>query len=125
MKIAPIPARRSTQPKSVFLCHLSSTSRCHGFVCFTTERLFEGPLFDVGPGSTNNPFWNEKDGRPQSEEKENGAGIDATPAAWDAFGIGKGDPVRGKAKVDFELIRPPKLIDRQARASDKSLSVVR
>jgi hypothetical protein len=92
---------------------------------FYNGKAVEGPLFDVGPGHTNDPFWNEKNGRPQTEEKGNGAGIDATPAAWDAIGIGKSDPVRGMAKVDFELIRPPKLIDRQARASDQSQSVER
>jgi hypothetical protein len=86
---------------------------------FYNGKAVEGPLFDVGPGRTDNPFWNEKGGRPQIEESRNGAGIDATPAAWDAIGIGKGDPTRGKAKVDFELIRPPKLIVRQARSYDK------
>jgi hypothetical protein len=75
---------------------------------FYNEKTVEGPLFDVGPGRTNNPFWNDKNGNPQIDGKGNGAGLDATPAAWDAIGIGKGDPARGKMKVDFELVRPPK-----------------
>lgn len=41
---------------------------------------------------------------PPTKGKGNGAGLDATPAAWDAIGVGKGDPARGKVKVDFELI---------------------
>ena len=40
----------------------------------------------------------------QPKERGMGAGLDATPAAWDEIGIGKGDPARGKVKVDFELI---------------------
>jgi hypothetical protein len=87
---------------------------------FYNGKTVEGPLLDVGPGRTNDPFWSDKDGSPQIDGKGSGAGIDATPAAWDAIGIGKGDPARGKTKVDFELIRPPKMIDRQARAFDKS-----
>jgi hypothetical protein len=103
IKIAPIPAKKLTQPKSVFPCHLGSTNHCHGSE-FYNGKTVEGPLVDVGPGGTNNPFWNEKDGNPPTEGKGNGAGLDATPAAWDAIGIGKGDPARGKVKVDFELI---------------------
>jgi len=71
---------------------------------FYNGKTVEGPLVDVGPGGTNNPFWNEKDGNSPTVGKGNGAGLDATPAAWDAIGIGKGDPARGKVKVDFELI---------------------
>jgi hypothetical protein len=41
-KIAPIPAKKLTQPKSVFPCHLGSTNHCHGSECFTTERLSKG-----------------------------------------------------------------------------------
>jgi hypothetical protein len=67
------------------------------------RKTVEGPLVDVGPAGTNNPFWNEKDGTPPTKGKGNGAGLDATPAAWDAIGISKGDPARGKVKVDFEL----------------------
>ncbi len=74
---------------------------------FYNGKTVEGPLFDVGPGRTINPFWNDKDGSSQIGGKGNGAGLDATPAAWDAIGIGKGYPARGKVKVDFELIRPP------------------
>jgi hypothetical protein len=71
---------------------------------FYNGKTVEGPLVDVGPAGTNNPFWNEKDGTPPTKGKGNGAGLDATPAAWDAIGISKGDPARGKVKVDFELI---------------------
>lgn len=71
---------------------------------FYNGKTVEGPVVDVGPAGTNNPFWNEKDGSPPTKGKGNGAGLDATPAAWDAIGIGKGDPARGKVKVDFELI---------------------
>ena len=71
---------------------------------FYNGKTVEGPLVDVGPAGTNNPFWNEKDGTPPTKGKGNGAGLDATPAAWDAIGIGKGNPARGKVKVDFELI---------------------
>jgi hypothetical protein len=40
------------------------------------------------------------------QPKERGMALvsNATPAAWDAIGVGKGDPARGKVKVDFELI---------------------
>ena len=104
IKIAPIPAKRLTQPKSVFLCHLSSTNRCHGSVCFTTERLSKDRWSTWDQRGAINRFWHEKDGNSPTVGKGNGAGLDATPAAWDAIGIGKGDPARGKVKVDFELI---------------------
>ena len=71
---------------------------------FYNGKTVEGPSVDVGPAGTNNPFWNEKDRTPPTKGKGNGAGVDATPAAWDAIGISKGDPARGKVKVDFELI---------------------
>jgi hypothetical protein len=34
---------------------------------FYNGKTVEGPLVDVGPAGTNNPFWNEKDGNPPTE----------------------------------------------------------
>jgi hypothetical protein len=65
------------------------------------EKVCEGPLVDVGPGLTHDPWWNDPTGRPGAR---NGAGLDATPAAWRALGF---DPNVGKVRVHFELIRPP------------------
>jgi hypothetical protein len=73
-------------------------------------KTVEGPLVDVGPHRTNDPFWNRKADSPPEQGKGNGSDLDATPAVWDALGIGKVDPTRGKVKVDFELVRPPSAV---------------
>jgi hypothetical protein len=67
----------------------------------TTGKVCEGPLVDVGPGLTHDPWWNDPNGLPGAHS---GAGLDATPAAWRALGF---DPQDGKARINFELIKPP------------------
>lgn len=77
--------------------------------CFYKDRVCEGPLVDVGPGGggpggTHDPYWLDPDGRPADETNGgNGAGLDATPAAWRKLGL---DPLIGKIRVDWELFRP-------------------
>jgi hypothetical protein len=64
-------------------------------------QMCEGPLVDVGPGLTHDPWWHDPNGQPGAR---NGAGLEATPAAWRALGF---DPQVGKVRVNFELINPP------------------
>lgn len=61
----------------------------------------DAPVVDVGPWFTNDPWFNTPDGRPRAESvaRTNGAGIDATPATWEALG-GR----RGKAKITMQLL---------------------
>lgn len=75
---------------------------------FYKGRSFAAPLCDVGPGHTHDPYWLDPDGRPLTEEDGNGAGLDATPAAWRGLGL---DPQVGKIRVDWELFRPKSQID--------------
>jgi hypothetical protein len=77
---------------------------------FYKDRSVVGPLVDVGPGGggpsgTHDPYWLDPDGRPADETNGgNGAGLDATPAAWRALGL---DPEIGKIRCDWELVKPP------------------
>lgn len=66
-----------------------------------TGKKVEGPLVDVGPGLTNDPWWIDPNGQPGAH---NGAGLDATPAVWRQLGL---DLDLGKVRVDFELFRAP------------------
>jgi hypothetical protein len=67
----------------------------------TNGKVCEGPLVDVGPGLTNDPWWIDPNGQPGAH---NGAGLDGTPAAWRELGL---DPQVGKVRIDFELIKAP------------------
>jgi lysozyme len=60
-------------------------------------------IVDVGPHNTNDPYW-LKGARPLAESQSgNHAGIDMTPAAFAALGIGPRDPAYGLTRVDWHF----------------------
>lgn len=71
---------------------------------FKGNKMIVGPLVDVGPWNTRDPYWEELGGRPQAEtgtdmtgRTTNRAGIDLTPAAADALVL------NGKGVIDWEF----------------------
>jgi hypothetical protein len=67
------------------------------------SKTVDGPLVDVGPGLTHDPWFDDPHGQPGAN---NHAGLDATPAAWRALGL---DPRDGKVRISMQLIKPPAL----------------
>jgi len=65
------------------------------------DHTVDGPLVDVGPGLTHDPWFDDPNGRPGAR---NNAGLDATPEAWKQLGL---DPRLGKVRVSFQLIQSP------------------
>jgi hypothetical protein len=60
------------------------------------------PIVDVGPHHVNDPYWVEHK-RPQAEsEHGNKAGIDATPAVFEALGVVGPEGTR-TVTVDWEF----------------------
>ena len=72
--------------------------------CWIGEKMVEGPLVDVGPGFTDDPWFLDPNGKPRAR---NGAGLDATPEVWRQLGISRSNPDYGGIRCSFQLIRPP------------------
>ena len=73
-------------------------------------RVFAGKasavcrVVDVGPHNTRDNYW-DSGARPLAESQDNNhAGIDMTPAVFEALGIGRHDPRYGLTKVDWEFV---------------------
>jgi hypothetical protein len=69
------------------------------------DKQVDAPIVDVGPWNTHDPYW-DTGTRPQAESgrdmhgrKTNLAGIDMTPATWEALGV----PGLGKGEVDWQF----------------------
>jgi GH25 family lysozyme M1 (1,4-beta-N-acetylmuramidase) len=61
-------------------------------------------IVDVGPHNTRDDYWTTG-ARPLAESQGgNRAGIDGTPAVFDAFNIAPNDPAYGKIEVDWEFV---------------------
>jgi hypothetical protein len=45
------------------------------------------PIVDVGPHTTNNPYWDIPNGDPTSGDPRNHSGLDMTPATAPALGL--------------------------------------
>lgn len=61
-------------------------------------------IVDVGPIFTSDPYWQQ--GKPPMAETQgikSRAGLDVTPAVWDALGIGPRNPARGKCTVKWRF----------------------
>jgi hypothetical protein len=75
-----------------------------GVRVYANGTVVDCAICDVGPWNTNNPYWTTgsrpqaESGRDMSGRATNRAGIDLTPAAAKALGIG------GKGVVDWEFI---------------------
>lgn len=80
---------------------------------FYNGRTVDAPVRDVGPWngdpiSTDDPYW-ATGARPQAEtgidkigRKTNRAGIDLTPSAWKALGVG--NPQNVEEKIDWDFV---------------------
>jgi N-acetylmuramoyl-L-alanine amidase len=70
---------------------------------FYRNKTIVADVVDVGPHSTNNPYWLDAS-RPLAERQKlcNGAGIDATPAVFNAFGV-LGDQNTRTIVVDWQF----------------------
>ena len=52
-----------------------------------TGKSVIAPIVDVGPHSTNNPYWTDPKGDSTSGNKKNKSGLDMTPATGAALGL--------------------------------------
>lgn len=68
-----------------------------------TGRQVTCAIVDVGPHHVDDDYWTHGE-RPRAErEGGNHAGLDMTPAAWTAIGLGRGHPRYGLAKLDWRF----------------------